>query len=165
MLSWIIVAAVAASPALLRDSPSVLRPDRVVRVGDVIVSALPAELAQRIVLRVPEHKRTITVSRLALATLVRRVAPNLRIADGTGNILFVARDRPRVGEPGAALMARPAIAKGEAIRLVATMGPVRIERVVTALQDASGSRIFVRNEDGQVFAVRIGATRAAEAVR
>lgn len=164
MLNWIVIAAVSAGLVTFRDAPSVLGQDRNVRIGDVVASALPAELARRIILRVPEHRRSITVSHMALASLVRRAAPNLRIADGTGSIVFVARDRQHVEPPVADAVARPSIGKGEAIRLVATMGPVRIERVVTALQDASGSRIFVRDEDGQVFAVRIGATRAAEAV-
>lgn len=166
MLNWLIVAALAATPVALRDAAPVVRADRVVRIGDVVDAApLPAALARRIVLRLPAHKQAITLSRVALASLVRRVAPELKVTAGAGDIVFVAPDRARDPVPTVVTPARPAIARGEAIRLVSTAGPVRIERAVTALQDATGARIFVRDEDGQVFAVRIGATRAAEDVR
>lgn len=166
MLHWFIAAALAATPVALRDVGPVVRADRVVRIGDVVDAArLPAALARRIVLRLPAHRQAITLSRVALASLVERVAPELSVAAGAGDIKFVAPKAPGVVAAAAVAPPPPSIAKGEAIRLVSTAGPVRIERAVTALQDATGSRIFVRDEDGQVFAVRIGATRSAEDVR
>ena len=165
MLNVFVVAALAAMPVVPRETPLKVGADRVVRVGDVVAAPLPAALARRIVLRVPEHKRSITVTHVAMAALVRHVAPDLRIAEGKGDIAIVVPDRPHVDASIPDTPDRPAIARGETVRLVSTSGPVRIERAVTALQDAGGPRIFVRDEDGQVFAVRIGATRMAEDVR
>jgi flagella basal body P-ring formation protein FlgA len=54
------------------------------------------------------------------------------------------------------------IQKGAMLRLVSTAGSVRIERTVTALQPSRGGRVFVRDEDGQVFSARLA---GAEAVR
>lgn len=44
--------------------------------------------------------------------------------------------------------------KGEATSLVSTVGPVRIVRAVTTLQASRGRRVFVRDDEGQVFSVR-----------
>ncbi|PTS90571.1 hypothetical protein DBR17_01215 [Sphingomonas sp. HMWF008] len=53
------------------------------------------------------------------------------------------------------LSVRPtAIGKGQVTSLVSTVGPVRIVRTVTTLQASHGRRVFVRDSDGQVFAVR-----------
>ncbi|QNA82923.1 hypothetical protein G4G27_02025 [Sphingomonas sp. So64.6b] len=49
----------------------------------------------------------------------------------------------------------PLIRKGASLNLVSTVGPVRIDRVVTALQDGRGKRVFVRDQDGHVFAARL----------
>ena len=47
------------------------------------------------------------------------------------------------------------IEPGETLTLVIAAGPVRVERKVEALQEArSGERLFVRTEDGAVFAAR-----------
>jgi len=51
------------------------------------------------------------------------------------------------------LTGRPAVQKGDALQIVSTVGPIRVVRAVTAMQDGrNGRRIFVRDEDGQVFA-------------
>ncbi|MBC7768219.1 MAG: hypothetical protein H7124_05480 [Phycisphaerales bacterium] len=48
----------------------------------------------------------------------------------------------------------PVTSEGAAMTLVVTAGPVQIERRVEAVQPArAGERIFVRDEDGAVFAV------------
>lgn len=52
----------------------------------------------------------------------------------------------------------PAIRRGEALRLIARDGPVSVERPVTAMQAGRAARaVFVRDADGQVFAVRVAA--------
>lgn len=52
----------------------------------------------------------------------------------------------------------PDIEQGQALTVVSTAGPVRIERPVTALQDGRrGRRAFVRDADGQVFSVSVSA--------
>jgi hypothetical protein len=48
-----------------------------------------------------------------------------------------------------------AIRPGEKLKLVVTIGRVRIERDVEALQEArAGSRLFVRDRDGELTSVR-----------
>jgi flagella basal body P-ring formation protein FlgA len=47
------------------------------------------------------------------------------------------------------------IRKGASLRLISTAGPVRIERSVTAMQPSRGGRVFVRDEDGQVYSARL----------
>lgn len=52
-------------------------------------------------------------------------------------------------------VAPAAVARGAILSLVSTAGPVRIVRQVTALQPSRGGRVFVRDGDGQVFAVTL----------
>lgn len=53
-----------------------------------------------------------------------------------------------VGSPGA----MPTVRRGQALRLVANVGVVSVERQVEAVQDASaGGEVFVRGADGRVF--------------
>lgn len=49
------------------------------------------------------------------------------------------------------------VRKGDVLRLVSTVGPVRIERVVTAMQPSDGARVFVRDQDGQVYSAPLEA--------
>lgn len=58
------------------------------------------------------------------------------------------------------IRAETRIHKGAALRLVSIMGPVRIERTVTAMQPSRGGRIFVRDEDGQVYSARLANAEA-----
>lgn len=61
-----------------------------------------------------------------------------------------------------AVTAAPAVRRGESLRLVSRVGPVEIERPVTAMQEARPARrVFVRDADGQVFAVRLDETEQA----
>lgn len=46
------------------------------------------------------------------------------------------------------------VREGEKVSLVSSVGVVRIVRGVTTLQASHGRRVFVRDADGQVFAVR-----------
>ncbi|HEX9933319.1 MAG TPA: hypothetical protein VGB08_10805 [Allosphingosinicella sp.] len=57
-----------------------------------------------------------------------------------------------------------AVEAGAALTLVSTVGPVTVARPVVAMQTGRrGARLFVRDEDGQVFAVRFD--RGGEAGR
>ena len=56
-----------------------------------------------------------------------------------------------------------AVRRGDGLRLVSRIGPVAVERSVTALQPAlPGGKIFVRDPDGQVFAARFQAEGDAQ---
>jgi hypothetical protein len=55
------------------------------------------------------------------------------------------------------------VRKGMQVNLVSSAGPVRVERLVTAMQDGRGRRVFVRDEDGQVFSARLGALTLGDA--
>lgn len=62
----------------------------------------------------------------------------------------------RVAVPAAA-----AVKRGDDLRLVSKIGPVTIERAVTAVQPGhDGRRVFVRDPDGQVFAVKLDQAEA-----
>ena len=57
----------------------------------------------------------------------------------------------------------PAVKRGDGLRLISRVGPVTIERAVTAMQGGNaGLPVFVRDPDGNVFAVR---TARMEAIR
>lgn len=62
----------------------------------------------------------------------------------------------------AAVPVVPIVAKGAALTLVSTEGAVQVRRAVTALQSATAGRVFVRDADGQVFAVRVALDRAPQ---
>ena len=56
-----------------------------------------------------------------------------------------------------ALLSQDAVTAGDALVMRVNRGAVQIERRVTALQTAdAGGRVFVRDADGQVFAVPLG---------
>ena len=60
----------------------------------------------------------------------------------------------------------PAIGAGDKLTLVSTVGPVRIERSVVALQPGrTGGRLFVLAPDGEVISAPIAATAAPEEQR
>lgn len=53
-----------------------------------------------------------------------------------------------------ALPDAPMVARGDALAIVSRVGPVEVRRSVTALQSLRhGTRLFVRAEDGTIFAV------------
>ena len=56
-----------------------------------------------------------------------------------------------------------AISRGDRLTLVSHVGPITIERPVTALQGArpQDQRIFVRTDDGEVFAATIDVRESA----
>ncbi|MFA6114590.1 MAG: hypothetical protein WC729_11375 [Sphingomonas sp.] len=81
----------------------------------------------------------------------------VRLAFDRSTALAVAVDDLDAGAylGRAAIRAATGIRKGAALRLVSTAGPVRIERSVTAMQPSRGGRVFVRDEDGQVYSARL----------
>jgi hypothetical protein len=56
----------------------------------------------------------------------------------------------------------PEVAKGATLTLVSRDGPVRIERVVTAMQSSRGGRVFVRDADGQIYSAAIAKAGAGQ---
>ena len=58
------------------------------------------------------------------------------------------------------IRAATGVHKGAMLRLVSTAGPVRIERTVTAMQPSRGGRVFVRDEDGQVYSARLAGAQS-----
>lgn len=78
--------------------------------------------------------------------------------------LTAMRDLPegsylgRVAAPSAATVKR-----GDGLRLVSQVGPVTIERAVTAMQPGRNGRpMFVRDPDGEVFPVRLEQAEAEQ---
>lgn len=140
-----------------------------VRLGDVAtivgaVGAAKAALEHRIIAQLPAERRSVALSRTAIAALVRRAAPGVDVTGVTpATISLVSpirlvRHATTLGAP--ALVAHP-VAGGTALTLVSSVGPVSVERAVTTLQGARpGRRVFVRDGDGNVFASRLAADGA-----
>ena len=147
--------------AAIKDAAEIRVAGRDIRLGEVatLMGGSPAErdrLAARTVARLPEGRRAMTLDRAALAGLVRRAVPGLHVTAGSGSVL-VKSDAPK---PVPAMRIQPPepvapdIDPGEALTLVSSVGPVRIQRKVIALQPGrDGRRVFVRDEDGQVLSV------------
>lgn len=94
------------------------------------VSAVPCRAdAPRAALRYDRHSgATLAADALAAGTYLGRLAP----------------------------LGQAQVAKGEALTLRSTAGPVTIERAVTAMQPGrAGGKVFVRDANGQVFAARL----------
>lgn len=159
--------ALAAAPLDIVAPRAVTLTSRTLRVADVVRGAGPLSptLRQAVVATFPAAPARMTLSRTALASLVRRRLPGLPLAAGErdGAVDFILPCMPvrRSALRTAALVSDPAIKRGEGLWLTSRAGPVRIERQVTALQPSRGKRVFVRDPDGQVFAVRVAATEAA----
>jgi len=158
--------ALAMMPVEIVTPRTVTLPDGALHVSDVVdaAAALPPAARRVIIARFPAAVSHIDLSRAALASLVRRGLPGIALTGKalTGKVTFV------VPRPIAAKVSRarpdaapePAIRRGAALHLVSRAGPVRIERSVTALQASRGKRVFVRDADGTVFAVRVAAPEA-----
>jgi hypothetical protein len=158
--------ALAVMPVEIVSPCTVNLPDRSLHVSDVVrgAAALPLTARRIVIASLPVAGGRVDLSRAALASLLRRSLPGIALADTglSGTVTFV------VPKPVAAKIARAvvtaapetAIKRGAVLHLTSTAGPVRIERSVTALQTSRGKRIFVRDADGTVFAVRVGAEAA-----
>lgn len=77
--------------------------------------------------------------------------------DAARGYLVARRDLPAGSPLGHLVVPPPAtVAKGDAMTLVSRVGPVTVERSVTALQSGSvGRRVFVRDRGGHVFAAPV----------
>lgn len=209
MIGAFLLAATAAMPAT-----EVMLERREIALRDVAglvgVGPIDGRTASRVVATVPLGRSSVSLSREALAGLVRRSVPGLRnlaVASGTVTFRLAAEGpTPRAGSCAAlsrdveagvtltsadivaapcdldsasapvrfdprtaavraaaplvagtplgrlALPASATVAPGDKLRLVSSVGPVRIERDVVALQPGrSGGRVFVMNEEGQAM--------------
>lgn len=200
----------SASAGRLVVADRVTLDGRAIRVGDV--TAISGVAGSRIIARIPDGRASVTVSRRAIANLVRRAVPALRIAEiPGGSVTFTvarrfaesrynarcvalegpvakgttiypamvhtvpctpsrtvaiafdrgtSRVRATVDLPAGSylgplgLRPRTGLEQGETATLISAVGPVRIVRSVTAMQTSRGRRVFVRDADGQIFAVR-----------
>jgi hypothetical protein len=77
--------------------------------------------------------------------------------DAARRIFIARRDLPAGGALGRLVAPAPdTIARGDALTLVSRVGPVTVERQVTALQSSrEGRRVFVRDSGGRVFAAPV----------
>jgi hypothetical protein len=201
---------------------------REVRIADVariggLDRASRARLGRTVIAVLPDGRSEVTLSRKALAALVRRGVPGLDVAAGgegairiraiglpaappkaageckelaapvargallaaadarsvpcDGNapqhavqydrrhgVVRAAADLPAGAYLGrVALPAEAGIERGAALTLVSTVGPVRIEREVVAVQPARpGGKIFVRDEEGGTFAAPLATQQDKE---
>lgn len=151
----------AASSLAIVSPGTVTLTDRDVHVADVVAgaAALPVAARRVVLARLPDGVGRLDLSRAALASLVRRGLPGAAVSDHVlaGRVTFLVA--PPAAAPRAARAfvppVRPVIARGDALRLTSVAGPVRVVRPVTALQSSRGHRVFVRDADGAVFAVRV----------
>lgn len=155
----IIIAALAAGLAVtLTGAGEISVPHRDITLSDVaILSGIGSETARGLVIaRLPAAGGTRQLARSALLDLVRRSVPGAKIAGPTAGVLVIrsAAPEPRRLEAQDYAEPAPAVHRGEKLVLSSRAGAVRIERPVTAVQDASAraARVFVRTDDGQVFA-------------
>lgn len=156
----------AALPIATVDAGSVvvLR-DRSVLIGDVATlkgsPSIAASLKQLRIARLPVGRHHVTLSSAAVADLIRRAAPGLVVrTTDVGTIELVAPAGPSVmrkkapgDSTGLEIAAAPSIKRGDRLFLVSKVGPITIDRPVTALQssDAPAGKVFVRTGDGDVL--------------
>lgn len=113
------------------------REECAVSVGVVAAgTALTPDMVSRTACR-NERAAAVTFDQDAGITLARR---DLAVGDYLGRVI---------------LAKAPGVRKGAQVRLISSAGPVRVERLVTAMQDGRGRRLFVRDEDGQIFSTRL----------
>lgn len=81
--------------------------------------------------------------------------------DRASGLVRAGRDLPAGAYLGRTYIPQSAgIRKGESLHLISSVGPVRVERSVTAMQASRGRRIFVRDAEGQVYSVPVAETGA-----
>lgn len=126
----------AGAVTLLGGDRIDLRDDRL-RVGDVVrLDALPTAMrpavAGRIVARLPGGGMT-TLSRAALARLVRRTVPGLEVAGGGADMVTIVHPRTRVPAGTSCRTLDRSIEAGEAIRPEMLVPSVCVARVPTSV--------------------------------
>ena len=164
--AMLLAAALAAGWTIsIKPASQVDLGSREIRLADVVeLEDLPARerarLGARVVARLPAGRSRISLSRQALASLIRRSVPALRPEAGPpGEMVFTLAPQavPAAAElDRAAAVELPAVKAGAKLTLVSQAGRVRLEREVTALQPGrAGGRVFVRDGDGEIFSVTV----------
>lgn len=165
MVALLPLLALAALPVEIIAPRTVNLPDRVLHASDAVrdPAALPPTARNAVIASLPVPGGRIDLSRAALASLIRRRLPGIALADIglSGTVSFVVPRPVSTKHPVATATPEPAIKRGAALHLISAVGPVRIERPVTALQSSHGKRVFVRDADGSVFAVRVATAETA----
>lgn len=100
-----------------------------------------------------------TISRSQLIQLIRQAVPGADIRGKTAGAVAIRSIADALPpQPGVYEAEAPTVTRGQRVRLSSVVGPVTIERTVTALQNAGSSamRLFVRSDDGEVFSAPLG---------
>ena len=166
MIAVLAMLAAAAVPIAAVDGAAfVSLHSRDVAIGDVASVSGPAtavvNLRKVVIARLPEGRERIGLSRVSLAFLIRRAVPGLAVRAPTGGVIdLVAAIEPRLvraapSSSNIALPIAPTIKRGDHLFLRSSVGPITIDRPVTALQSARyvDERLFVHTDDGEVLAV------------
>lgn len=112
----LIAAAMAAASLMLTDGSSVVLADRLVRIGDVARS--DEAIAGVIIARLPASGRGVSLSRRAIAVLIRRAVPGAVVSgdDRPGDIALAMAPLPKNGTGAVDChVARRAIRAGEMV--------------------------------------------------
>lgn len=161
LLLWLGMA--SAGPCALVAADSIELSEHTIRVGDVVElgcidPSLRPAVGRLAVATLPDEVERLTMSRPALANLVRRRVPILAHLEAAGAARAmslqlsgtITRAQPTLAS------ADGAVAAGDELRLVARRGSVHIEREVRALQSgAPGDRLFIRTDDGTVLVAAV----------
>jgi hypothetical protein len=131
------------------------------RLGDVaVLDALPVRLrARATTIALPWRTvRTGLIDRAAVSSIARAQMPALACllpaAPGTIRVHVVHTTEP-TRYPDTPPAPEATVHPGDALDLTVDVGPVRVERQVTALQPArDGDRLFVSDADGRPLSVR-----------
>jgi flagella basal body P-ring formation protein FlgA len=141
--------AIAAQPeaqAVIRPAETLDLSGRQLRLGDlaqVVGTDRAFELERRVVAMLPESRRAVQLSRVAIANLVRRAVPGLMVRGGPAMVL-IRRDSTRPAPPRSACVAlATSVAAGAMLRRsdltpVACAGDRR-ERVSIRVDRRSGT--------------------------
>lgn len=150
----LMVAAIGPNEVILTGRGVIALREHTIRLKDVVARGAALGAAAGIeIARVPAGSAGLTLSRRAIATLVRRSIPGLTVAGvNMRTIDFRVPLKPRLVSSAAVDLPKPAVASGDAMTLAVRVGPVTVERPVTAMQPGHvGKRVFVRDTAGHVF--------------
>jgi len=110
------IALAGAIPVQLKDQPRIVLQAREIRLGDVVeLSNLPeamrTRLGGRLIGRIPQGHREITLTRSAVAGLLRRSVPALAPAEHVGKIHFVLDEPGSTRSKGCSVLTMPVAAQ------------------------------------------------------
>ena len=105
----------------------------------------------------------LTVADVAAAPCDKPERSHVRF-DRTGSMTRAAADLPAGTPLGRLTLPEAAgVDRGDSLTLISTIGPVRIQRKVVAVQPGrAGSRIFVQDQEGQVLTVPLQLVKSGE---